>query len=51
MSPKTLSVRSAWIVMLLCLAACDGPPWVLNKSPAQISLRWYSDTTPNGLAD
>jgi hypothetical protein len=51
MSPKTLSVWAAGIVILLCLGACDGPPWALNKTPDQISLRWYSDTTPSGLAD
>jgi hypothetical protein len=44
-------MRAAAVAALLCLGACDGPPWTLSRSPDQISLRWYSDTTPSAAAD
>jgi hypothetical protein len=45
------ATRAARIVILLCLAACSGPPWTLSQSPDGITLRWYPDSTPSGAAD
>ena len=42
--PKS-AIRAAGIAILLCLAACSGPPWTLNQSPDGITLRWYPDET------
>ncbi|HEY1299483.1 MAG TPA: hypothetical protein VGF07_03250 [Stellaceae bacterium] len=30
-------------LLLLALAGCNGPPWTLSRSPAEIALRWYPD--------
>jgi hypothetical protein len=30
---------------MLGVAACDGPPWTVSRSPDAIKLRWYSDET------
>jgi hypothetical protein len=47
-----LAVRTAGLVMLFCFAACSsGPPWTLSQSPDEISLRWYPDATPDGVAN
>ena len=46
-----LAVRVAGIAVLLCLGACNGPPWTLSQSPSGIDLRWYSDDTPSTAAD
>jgi len=46
-----LAVRAAGAAVLLCLGACNGPPWTLSQSPNGIDLRWYSDDTPNAAAD
>ncbi len=53
MWPSTLSlaVRAISIGTLLCLLACNGPPWTLSQSPSEISLRWYPDDTPNIAVD
>jgi hypothetical protein len=45
------AVRAAGVAILICLGACNGPPWVLNQSPDEINLRWYPDNTPNNVAD
>jgi hypothetical protein len=56
-SPGLPSVRSrltpsgVGFGLLLCLAACNGPPWTLSQSPSEISLRWYPDDTPAAAAD
>jgi len=42
--------RAAGIAVLLTLGACTGPPWTLSQSPTEISLRWYSDSTPTAAA-
>jgi hypothetical protein len=47
MSKLSDVVRAAGIAALLGLGACSGPPWTLNKSAGQITLRWYSDNTPD----
>jgi len=41
------AIRAAAAGILLCLAACGGPPWTLNQSPDGITLRWYPDNTPS----
>ena len=46
-----LMVRTAGIAVLLCLGACNGPPWTLSQSPGGIDLRWYPDDTPSAAAD
>lgn len=38
--------RAVGIAALLGLGACTAAPWTLNQSAHQITLRWYSDTTP-----
>jgi hypothetical protein len=43
-------VRATAASFLLSLAACDGPPWTLSKSPSEISLRWYADDIPSEAA-
>jgi len=48
--PKSAS-RDTGIAILLCLAACSGPPWTLDQSPDGVTLRWYPDNTPNDVAD
>jgi hypothetical protein len=48
--PKS-ALRAAGIAILLCLAACSGPPWTLDQSPDGITLRWYPDDTPDAAAD
>ena len=45
------AVRAAGVGVLVCFGACNGPPWTLNQSPEEISLRWYPDDTPNTAAD
>src|SRR6516165_1115603 len=47
--PKS-AIRAAGIAILLCLAACSGPPWTLDQSPDGITLRWYPDNTPVEVA-
>ena len=51
MSTLFFAVRAAEAGLLLCLGACNGPPWTLSKSPSEISLRWCPDDTPNAVAD
>jgi hypothetical protein len=46
MSMRSLMIRGAAAALMLALAGCGGPPWVLSQSPEHIALRWYSDTTP-----
>jgi hypothetical protein len=48
--PKS-AVRVGGIAIVICLAACSGPPWTLDQSPDGITLRWYPDNTPNAIAD
>lgn len=50
MSKLNVVVQSAGIAMLLSLGACTAAPWTLNKSAHEITLRWYSDTTPDAAA-
>jgi hypothetical protein len=50
MSRLTGVLRIAGLAASLGLAACAAPPWTLNKSAHEITLRWYSDTTPDGAA-
>ncbi len=47
----TVTFRAAGIAVLLTLGACNGPPWVLNRTPDTISLRWYADETDSAAAD
>jgi len=42
--------HAAGISVLLTLGSCSGPPWTLNQSPTEISLRWYPDDTPSAAA-
>ncbi len=51
MSKLGLAIGAAEIAALAALAGCTGPPWTLSHSPTEISLRWYSDTTPSAAAD
>ena len=51
MSIPACCIRTLAVAALLGIAACDGPPWTLSKSPEEISLRWYPDATPDELAD
>lgn len=46
MSMRSLMVRAAAAALMLALAGCDGPPWVLSQSANHIALRWYTDNTP-----
>ncbi len=46
MSMRSLMIRGAAAALVLAVAGCGGPPWVLSQSPEHIALRWYSDTTP-----
>ncbi|MGH7115008.1 MAG: hypothetical protein ACREE9_10995 [Stellaceae bacterium] len=50
MSKLSAAARAATIAALLGLAACSPPPWTLSKSAHDITLRWYSDTTPDVAA-
>jgi hypothetical protein len=38
-------------VLFLLTACSSGPPWTLNSSPDEITLRWYPDSMPNAAAD
>jgi hypothetical protein len=51
MSKFDVAIGVAGIAALAALAGCNGPPWTLSQSPAEISLRWYPDTTPSAEAD
>lgn len=51
MSKLSATMRTAGVAALLGLGACSGPPWTLNKSPYEITLRWYPDNTPTIAAD
>ena len=51
MSKLGVAIGAAGIAALAALAGCTGPPWTLSRSPAEISLRWYPDTTPSATAD
>lgn len=46
-----MTVGVAAIAAVAALAGCNGPPWILNRSPAGIALRWYPDTTPSAAAN
>jgi hypothetical protein len=46
-----LPLGAAEIAVLLALGACTGPPWTLDRSPSEISLRWYPDDTPSTAAE
>jgi hypothetical protein len=46
-----LAARVTGTGLLLCLAACSGPPWTLSQSPSEIALRWYPDDTSSAAAD
>jgi hypothetical protein len=46
-----LPLRATEIAVLLALGACTGPPWTLDRSPSEISLRWYPDDTPSTAAE
>jgi hypothetical protein len=37
--------RIATAAVLLVVAACNAPPWTVNRSPEAITLRWYADET------
>jgi hypothetical protein len=50
MSLRSLTMWSAAAAVMLTLAGCGGPPWVLSQSPEHIALRWYPDTTPSVAA-
>jgi hypothetical protein len=43
-------LRVAGIAALLGLGGCVAEPWTLNKSAREITLRWYSDATPDAAA-
>ncbi len=45
------AIGAAGIAALAALAGCNGPPWTLSRSPVEISLRWYPDTTPSAAAE
>jgi hypothetical protein len=50
--PKwNVALGAAGFAALAALTGCSAPPWTLNQSPAGISLRWYSDTTPLAAAN
>jgi hypothetical protein len=46
----TISLRVVGIGMLLTLGACNGPPWVVSRTPDAITLRWYADETDSAAA-
>jgi hypothetical protein len=48
--PSTMR-RIALVALVICLAACSGPPWTLSKSSDAISVRWYPDETDMVAAD
>jgi hypothetical protein len=50
-STRLIVIRSVCAGVLICLAACNGPPWTLSSSPNDITLRWYPDDTPDTAAD
>ncbi len=43
-----LSLAAA--ALLLPLAACSGPPWVLSRSPDSVALRWYTELSDEAQA-
>ena len=45
-----LTLRAAGTAVLLILAACNGPPWVVSRTPDAIRLRWYADETDSAAA-
>ena len=48
----TITLQAAGIVvLLLTLGACNGPPWVVDRTPDAITLRWYADETDSAVAD
>jgi hypothetical protein len=47
----SICLRAAGMGMLLTLEACNGPPWVVDRTPDAITLRWYADETDSGVAD
>jgi hypothetical protein len=51
MSGFNVAIGVAAIAALAVLAGCTGPPWTLSRSPTEISLRWYPDSTPAASAD
>lgn len=51
MSKVGVAIGAAGIAALAALAGCTDPPWTLSRSPTEISLRWYPDTTPTAAAD
>jgi hypothetical protein len=51
MSGFDVAIGAAGIAALAALAGFTGPPWTLSRSRAEISLRWYPDTTPSAAAD
>ena len=50
MSKLGVAIGAAGIAALAALAGCNGAPWTLSRSPAEISLRWYPDTTQSAAA-
>ena len=48
---RTVTFRAAGIAVLTTLGACNGPPWVLNRTSDSITLRWYADETDSAAAD
>ncbi len=46
MSVLSFTVRGVAAALMLGVAGCSGPPWILSQSPDHIALRWYSDNTP-----
>ena len=51
MSGFDVAIGAAGIAALVALAGCTGPPWTLSRSPTEISLRWYPDSTSAAAAD
>ena len=51
MSGFDVAIGAAGIAALAALAGCTGPPWTLSRSPTEISLRWYPDSTLVAAAD
>ena len=50
MPMRSLTMRGAAAALMLAVAGCGGPPWVLSQSPNHIALRWYTDNTPSVAA-
>ncbi|MGH7045079.1 MAG: hypothetical protein ACREE2_01655 [Stellaceae bacterium] len=50
MTRVAMAGRMAALAMLLGLGSCAMPPWTLSRSPHDITLRWYSDRTPDAAA-